>query len=450
MSALHLSYRSQVILRIGLILSVGFAGLIIAAETPYWLIAFWLGLIAVFLILELIRFHERNKKALREFLLSINQEDFSSLSSLSENDKELQYAYKLIMDKFRFLRIEKEIHYHYLQRIIEHVDTALICLDKGNNIELINRSAKDLLQITNIRDLKALEKIDKDLVSLIHEIHTGQRGMIRLIRHGKILNLTVRATEFILEKDKYKIVSLHDIKPELDEQEVDSWQKLVRVLTHEITNSTIPITNMISVAREFLVDTKGKPKKIPGLSNEEISDLIESLTIAESRSKGLVNFVQTTKSLTRIPEPSFREIEVKDLFTRIKDLFKKELELSNIELKTLIKPPDLVLIADLELIEQVLINLTRNAFEAMKEITNPLLELSAGKNEAGRISINLRDNGHGIEKENLSQIFVPFYSTRKNGSGIGLSLSRQIMKLHKGRIEVESEPGKGSCFTLEF
>jgi two-component system nitrogen regulation sensor histidine kinase NtrY len=446
----HLSYRTKVILRIGIILSVGFAGLIIAVETPYWLVAVWLALIIVILIVELIRFHERLKKVLREFLLSIKQEDFSSLSIIDETDKELQQAYQLILDKFRFLRIEKEIHYHYLQRIIEHVDTALICLDKENNIELLNRSAKDLLQITNIRDLKALEKIDKDLVSLIRKIRTGQREMIRLIRHGKIMNLTARATEFTLEKNTYKIVSLHDIKPELDEQEVDSWQKLVRVLTHEITNSTIPITNMISVAREFLVNADGKPKKIPGLSREEIIDLIESLTIAESRSKGLVNFVQTTKSLTRIPEPSFREIKVKDLFTRIRDLFKKELDLSNIELITFINPPDLNIIADLELIEQVLINLTRNAIEALKEITNPLIELGAGKNKAGSIRIYIRDNGHGIEKESLPQIFVPFYSTKKKGSGIGLSLSRQIMKLHRGGIEVESEPGKGSCFTLKF
>lgn len=319
----HLSYRVLVVLRVALILSVGFAGLIIATETPYWLVAIWLGLIDVILILELIRFHERSKKTLREFLLSINQEDFSSLSTIDETDKELQQAYQVIMDKFRFLRIEKEIHYHYLQRVIEHVDTALICLDKDQNIQLINRSAKDLLQMPKIRDLKSLEKIDRNLVSLIQGIRTGQREMISLIRYGKILNLTVRATEFTLEKDTYKIVSLHDIKPELDEQEVDSWQKLVRVLTHEITNSTIPITNMISVAREFLVNADGKSKKIPGLNKEEINDLVESLAIAESRSKGLVKFVQTTKSLTRIPKPSFREIKVKDLFTRIKDLFKR-------------------------------------------------------------------------------------------------------------------------------
>ena len=273
----HLSYRIQVILRIVLILSVGFAGVIITLETSYWMVAFWLGLIVVLLILELIRFHERSKKALREFLLSIKQEDFSSLSTIDECDEELKDAYRLILDKFRYLRIQKETHYHYLQRVIEHVETALICLDHKQDIQLINQAAKQLLQVPSIRDLRALEKVDRELVSLIRKIGTEQREIIRLIRHGKILNLSVRATEFTIEKDTFKIVSLHDIKTELEEQEVDSWQKLVRVLTHEIMNSTIPITNMVSFAREFLVDEEGHPKQIPGLNKEEIGDLIAFL-----------------------------------------------------------------------------------------------------------------------------------------------------------------------------
>jgi len=446
----HLSYRFQVILRILIILTMGFAGVIIALETSYWMVAFWLGLFVLLLAIELIRFHEKSKKVLRDFLLSIKQEDFSSLSVIDESDKELQNAYQLILDKFRFLRIQKETHYHYLQRIIEHVDTALICLDQKHDIQLINNSAKELFQIPNIRDLRALEKVDRNLVTLIRELGAGQREMVRLIRKGKILNLLVRATEFTLEKDTLKIVSLHDIKTELEEQEVDSWQKLVRILTHEIMNSTIPITNMVGIARDFLVDDDDMPKQIPGLSSEEIKDLIQSLKTAESRSKGLVNFVKTTKSLTQIPEPSFREIKVQELFGRLKDLFKRELVDLNIELKTDLKQPDMIIKADLELIEQVLINLIRNAMDALADSKTKLIELSAGRDKDDKAFIKTRDNGAGIEQEQLEQIFIPFFSTRKEGSGIGLSLSRQIMKLHKGRIEVETEKGRGTSFTLLF
>ena len=450
MSLRNLSYRIQVIIRLVLILSVGFAAVLLVAGTDYWMVAVWLGLFIILLIIELIRFHERSRSAFREFLVSIKQEDFSTLSTLKEKDVELQEAYQMILEKFKYLRIQKETHYHYLQRVIEHVDAALICLDHNLDIQLINKSAKDLLQVPEIKDLRSLEKIDRNLVTLIREIESGQKEIIRLVRHGKILNLSVRATTFTLEKDKYKIVSLHDIKTELEEQEVESWQKLVRILTHEIMNSTIPITNMVGLARDFLVDDEGIPKKIPGLEKEEIDDLVESLATAENRSKGLVKFVQTTKDLARIPEPSISEIGVDALFNRIKGFFKNDLKQLKIDFKVILRKSNLVINADLEMIEQVLINLVKNAIEAVKDSSEPKIKILADQNDNLSVVISVCDNGPGIPEENLGNIFIPFFSTKKEGSGIGLSLSRQIMKLHRGRIDVETEPGAGTTFILEF
>ncbi len=450
MPFIKLTYRVKLLLRITLILLLGFAGLYLVLDTSYWMISAWLGLAVIFLVIELIRYHEGSSKALREFILYLKQEDFSSLSILDEADEELQDAYKIIQDKFRYLRIEKETHYHYLQRIIEHVDTAMISLDNNLEIQLINKAAKELLQVPGISDLRSIEKIDQELFDLIIRIGTGEREMIKLIRHGKILNISVRATEFSLKKDSYKIISLQDIKSELEEQEVESWQKLVRVLTHEIMNSTIPITNMIGIASDFLIDTDGKPKKIPGLDAGEIDDLLLSLNTAESRSSALSNFVQTTKSLTRIPDPEFTKVSVENLFKRIKGLFKKDLVESGITLSINLKNPDLAIQADLELIEQVLINLVRNAIHAVNKTEKPRVELSAYLTELNNTIMKICDNGVGIEKENLDQIFIPFFTTREEGSGIGLSLSRQIMQVHKGRIDVESEPGHGTCFSLEF
>jgi nitrogen fixation/metabolism regulation signal transduction histidine kinase len=446
----RLSYRIQVIIRLVLILSLGLAVVIFITETDYWMLAGWLGLLMILLIFELIRFHERSRNALREFLVSIKQEDFSSLSTIDEKDDALQEAYQLILDKFRYLRIQKETHYHYLQRVIEHVDAALICLDNNLDIQLINKSAKDLLQVPDIKDLRSLEKIDINLVTLIREIDSGRREIIRLVRHGKILNLSVRATAFTLEKDKYKIVSLHDIKTELEEQEVESWQKLVRILTHEIMNSTIPITNMVGLARDFLVDDEGIPKDIPGLDKEEIDDLMESLSTAENRSKGLVKFIQTTKDLARIPEPTISEIRVDELFNRLKGFFKNDFKQLKIDFKVILCRSDLVINADLEMIEQVLINLMKNAMEAVKDTAQPKIKIIADRNDNLAVTISVYDNGPGIPEENLDNIFIPFYSTKKEGSGIGLSLSRQIMKLHRGRIDVETEPGAGTTFILEF
>jgi two-component system nitrogen regulation sensor histidine kinase NtrY len=444
------SYRIRVTFRLVLILLVGFSGIYLVLNTPYWMLVFWLGLVLVLLIMELIRFHERSAKGLREFLTSIQQEDFATLSTLDESDVELQQAYQMILEKFQDLRIQKEAHYHYLQRVIEHVDTALICLDHHQDVQLINRSAKELLQVSAIKDLRSLGKIDKALVNLIREIDSGQRQIIRLARHGKILNLSVRASAFTLEKDRYKIVSLNDIKTELEEQEVESWQKLVRVLTHEIMNSTIPITNMVGLARDFLVDEEGNPKIIPGLEKTEIDDLVESLSTAENRSKGLVKFVQTTKDLARLPEPTISEISVDDLFSRLKGFFKNEIKQHRINLKVVLCKPGMMIKADLEMIEQVLINLIKNAIEAVKGREMPKIRLKADQSENKAVAISVSDNGPGIPEENLDKIFIPFYSTKKEGSGIGLSLSRQIMKLHRGRIDVETEPGAGTTFVLEF
>ncbi len=450
MSLRNLSYRIQVVIRLILILSIGFAAVFLVAGTDYWMVAMWLGLFLILLIIELIRFHERSRSVFREFLVSIKQEDFSTLSTLKEKDVELQEAYLMILEKFKYLRIQKETHYHYLQRVIEHVDAALICLNHNLDIQLINKSAKDLLQVPEIKDLRSLEKVDKDLVNLIREIDSGQKEIIRLVRHGKILNLSVRATTFALEKDKYKIVSLHDIKTELEEQEVESWQKLVRILTHEIMNSTIPITNMVGLARDFLVDDEGIPKDIPGLEKEEIDDLVESLATAENRSKGLVKFVQTTKDLARIPEPSISEIRMDLLFNRIKGFFKNDLKQLKIDFKVILCKSNLVINADLEMIEQVLINLVKNAMEAVKDSSEPKIKILADQNDNLSVVISVCDNGPGIPEENLGNIFIPFFSTKKEGSGIGLSLSRQIMKLHRGRIDVETEAGGGATFILEF
>jgi two-component system nitrogen regulation sensor histidine kinase NtrY len=446
----RISYKINILVRIILILGSGFTAIVIVTQTHFWLVSIWIALAMVLLIIELFHYLYRSRKAFREFLLSISQEDFSTLYTADEYDKETFQAYRTILEKFRDLRIQKESHYQYLLRIIEHVDTALICLDQKENINLINNSAKSLLEIPDIRDLKPLMKIDRNLVILIRNIRSGQKELIKIIRNGKLLNLSVRATEFSLENEKFKLVSLQDIKTELEEQEVESWQKLVRVLTHEIMNSTVPITNMVSFAREFLVDGKGQPKPVPGLSKEEISDMIESLKTAEKRGQGLINFVKSTRSLTQIPRPSFRDVSINELFSRVQNLFKPELDQDGIRLKLILCNPDIIIKADLELLEQVIINLIRNAIEAIKHVTDPLIELTAKYDTGNTALIRIRDNGPGINKEILDQIFIPFFSTKKNGSGIGLSLSRQIMKLHKGSIDVESEPGSGTCFILKF
>jgi signal transduction histidine kinase len=239
-------------------------------------------------------------------------------------------------------------------------------------------------------------------------------------------------------------------KDELVRKEISTWQKLVNIISHEILNSAIPITNLAGMTAQMLEDDSGlvqKPEKIGG---EVTEDIHHSLRIIESRTQGLINFVKATKSLTDIPKPNLRKILLRDLFERITLLYRPKFKETGLAFESRISPPELFIQADLELIEQVIINLIKNSIEAMQETIHPELSIIASKNASGHVQISITDNGKGIATEVLENIFLPFYSTKPNNSGIGLSLSQQIMQLHHARLEVSSHIMKGSTFTMVF
>jgi Signal transduction histidine kinase regulating C4-dicarboxylate transport system len=239
-------------------------------------------------------------------------------------------------------------------------------------------------------------------------------------------------------------------KDELISKEISTWQKLVNIIAHEIVNSAIPITNLAGMTAQMLEDDSGAIQKPEKIGEEVIEDIHHSLRIIESRTHGLINFVKATKSLTDIPKPNLRKILLRDLFERISTLYKAKFKETGVKFEKEIIPHDLFLQADLELIEQVIINLFQNALEAMQNISDPRLSIVARKNESDHVQISISDNGKGISDEVLERIFLPFYSTKANNSGIGLSLSQQIMMLHHARLEVSSSINKGTTFVMIF
>ena len=249
---------------------------------------------------------------------------------------------------------------------------------------------------------------------------------------------------------KAQKVEIERQKDELVKKEISTWQKLVNIISHEIVNSAIPITNLAGMTAQMLEDESGTVLKPEKIGEETAGDIHHSLKIIESRTKGLINFVNATKSLTHIPKPNVRKIPVQELFERITILFNGKFMEAGIMFEKQIIPPDLFIDADLELIEQVLINLIKNALEAMQETSEPRLSIIALKNESGQVNISISDNGKGINDDVIEKIFLPFYSTKTNNSGIGLSLSQQIMMLNNGRLEVSSQPGKGATFIMIF
>ncbi len=443
-------FRIVILLSILFIIALAFGLVYFALLTPYWLVSFWLALLIIITTVFLIRYIERWQNRLSNFLSSINYNDFTGSYSKDGKNDSLGMAFSNILDVFKKLRNEKEINHLYLQTIVEHINTALICLDENENIVIANRPAQKLFNRKSFKSIKVVKQFDEDLYQSIKKLKGGQKSLVKLRKGEQSFNIAIHAAEFSLLDQAYKLISFQDIKAELEEQELDSWKKLVRVLTHEIMNTSIPISTLASVINQMLVDEKGNVKPLSDLNQEEEEDLKLSLKTIEKRSKGIVDFVRVTKSYTSVTTPKFREVSINELIDHVLDLHKPEINKNNIEILWEKNKLDFKYKIDLKLIEQVLINVLRNSIEAVADINKPRIEIILRTNLNEGFKIQIIDNGCGMSDEILDNLFVPFFTTKKEGSGIGLSLSKQIMKLHNANIYAVSEEGKGSTIELSF
>ena len=442
-------FRWQVVLRIAVVLTLGYAGIYIILNTDFWLAGCWLALFAGIGTVSLVKYVEKYRRELFNFLSAIKQGDFTnSFTGHTARFRvdDLKYAYSEIIQVFHQLSSERESQYLFLQTIVEHVRVALLVVDEKDDVLIFNRSFTELTGKKFIKNFGSLRNVDKRFYDSISELEPGHRVLTKLL-HKKLYNLSVQCSGITVKNTRYRIITFQDIRNELEERELDSWQKLIRVLTHEIMNSAIPISTLTSVIRQMLEDKEGKPIPLGQLDEETSADVVNSLKTIESRSKGLVRFVDAYRSLTNIKPPQLETVAVKELFAEAHKLFEKEFRKKGITLHEAIEPPNLVITVDKNLFEQVLINLVKNASEALEANKGGIVSLLA-KEENGSVIMEVTDNGPGIPPDVLENIFVPFYTTKKQGSGIGLSLSRQIVRLHKGTLTVNTEVGKGTGFVV--
>lgn len=439
-------FRWNVIIRITLILLFGYGAIYVLTQTHFWLVSFWLIMALIITLSNLVRYVERSRRELANFLLAIKQQDFSNTYHYKKKE-DLNYAFYEINMVLKKLRNEKASNLIYLQTVVEHIQVALVCFDEDRKVQLLNDAAKVLFNKTIITSLRSFETISPDLAETITATGSGQKELIKLSVGGKLMNLSLQATEFKLQDKAFKLVSFQDIKSELDANELESWQKLIRVLTHEIKNSVIPISTLSDVILHLIKDHEGRVD-LSKLDNEGIEDLVGGLETIETRSKGLANFVKTYDQLTKLPQPNFAQVEVARLLHRVYNLFKADTEQKGLIFHVECDE-SITIQADPDLIDQVLINLVKNAIEALNDHQSPMIRISAKNLEDG-VELRVSDNGPGIPDEIVDNIFVPFYTTKEGGSGIGLSLSRQIMRLHKGSLEVHSNKTQGTTFTLKF
>ena len=439
-------FRLQCIARILVLGGSIYLFLYLLLDTDYRATTLVIALIIAYQIYALIHYVEKTNRDLSRFFLSIRHADFSQsfvTGGLGSSFDELKKAFNEVLDAFRRARAEKEEHARYLQTVVQHIGIGLVAFRQDGEVELINTAAKRLLKISHLKNVDHLEARFADLVEKLRHLRPGQKTLVKIEEEGEILQLSVYATAFRLREQEYTLVSLQNIQGELEEQEMEAWQKLIRVLTHEIMNSITPIASLAGTVNDML-QTTGQEE------DEEIADVRQAMQTIQRRSEGLLHFVDSYRNLTHLPPPQFQIVPVSELFDRVGRLMRPQLEEGKIAFYVEIEPQSLELTADPEQIEQVLINLLRNAMQAVAGQAAARIWLKAGMDGRGHVLVEVIDDGPGIVEEAREKIFIPFFTTRQDGSGIGLSLCRQIMRLHRGTISARSKPGEETAFTLRF
>jgi nitrogen fixation/metabolism regulation signal transduction histidine kinase len=409
-----------------------------------------LSILILLQVYFLIKFVDKTNYKLVRFFDAIEHSDFSQNftgAPLGTSFKELNSAFNKVIEKFQNTRSEKEENLRYLETVMQHVGVGLIVYDQNGDVQIINNAAKKLLNVPNIPNIVSLNKIGNNIVESFFSLKAGDKKTIKLDGEIDQIQLVLNATEFKLRDKRFTLLSLQNIQSELEEKEMEAWQQLIRVLTHEIMNSITPISSLASTVNQILLSRK---KSEATFDSETVEDINIAMSTIQRRSEALIHFVNNYRDLTKIPKPNFQIIQVKILFQRIKKLMDNDLNAKGIQLQTKVKPELLELTADSELIEQVIINLIINSLQALDGIENPEINLDSHLDDRGRVIIKIIDNGQGISQDILEKIFIPFFTTKKNGSGIGLSLARQIMRSHGGSIRVSSKPDEETVFTLRF
>jgi two-component system, NtrC family, nitrogen regulation sensor histidine kinase NtrY len=381
----------------------------------------------------------RNEDSTLHFPEDTKDGAFNSLNS------SLNRLNELITD----IKIRNENNELFFRQLLKYSSTGIIVLDESGYIDLINDASLDMLQLSNIAHIDLLKQKNLLAFENIQRMKPGQSNLIKMFDGSSLRLISIKMGIVKFGDKSYKVFSLYDIKNELEEKELDTWQKLIRVLTHEIMNSVAPITSLSNTLRRIFIPND-KPISVKDIQQKNIDKALEGLTVIEETGKGLMNFVDNYRKLTKIPKPVFKPIVLDEWLGRIQLLLKDKLEVEKIEFSVINNNIRKPFHGDEKLLTQVIINIINNAIDALGGKRLKKIQLSASYKRNNAMEIKITDNGKGIDEEDMEKIFIPFYTTRENGSGIGLSLSRQIMRLHKGTIEAFSKPGEFTTFVLKL
>jgi nitrogen fixation/metabolism regulation signal transduction histidine kinase len=408
------------------------------------------GLIILGQIGELYHFTSQTNRKLTRFLESVKYSDFISGftadNKLGSSFRDLNAEFNEVLEAFRKARSEKEEHWQYLNTVVQQVRTGILSFDPDGNVQLINANARRFMGVNAIKNIEELRGKNPALFQALQEVEPGKST---LCKSSPDILLTIQATELRMRGNPMKLLTLQNIQSELQQQEIEAWQNLTRVLRHEIMNSITPISSLTSTLREILDHDMKRKNAHFELREEGAEDLREGLSTIENRSKGLIKFIDAYREYTSLPQPKLKTVNVRAFIDRVIQLLGPDIRKTPIDLQHSCESEFLSIQADEEMIEQVLINLIKNSREALTDTQRPVIQVT-GYYSGSHAIIEVTDNGPGIIPEAMNKVFVPFFTTKKSGSGIGLSLSRQIMQMHNGSLTVKSEPGIRTTFTMKF
>jgi two-component system, NtrC family, nitrogen regulation sensor histidine kinase NtrY len=416
----------------------------------YYVFLILLVPIIIYLMVEFVRFQRKAHEELNQFVESVHYRDFSRYFDVKHAPAELQplrEGFNEINTTFKVISKEKETQYQYLQKILELVDTGILSYqEETGEVVWMNESLKRMMQLPYLKTIHSLSKRDGELYNEVSTLQPGDHKIATAHLEKGSFKVLLSATAFQTEGKRYKLIAFQNVNEALDETESKAWQKLLSVLTHEIMNSVAPISSLAETMKKRLQTSNHKSDD----EESPLEDIELGIDTIKKRSEGLLKFAETYRNLNKITTLNLQKVFVSELFANIHQLMQPTFEQKGIELEIILKDPGLQLNADINLMEQVLINLVVNAIEAVKESEHPRIILSAEQTLNKKTVIKVADNGQGMPEELLDKIFIPFFSTKKHGSGIGLSLCKQIVMLHKGNMQVHSTEGKGTVFIMQF
>jgi len=439
------SFRAKVVLMNTLtLLALLLVAVAYVSNSEWRFIGIMVGLlVTAILVYSLFRLIQEDRRQIADFLMTIRYEDFLRtypVPSSSEPDSKMYEEFNAISDKFRHLRSQNEANRQLMQTVLENVDTGIFCMDKDGHTLLANRALKAIFHKSYFRDLETFRQIDGVLHEAMKHMPVGERIVQKVVVNDEVVQLAIRCFVLKTMDGEVRLFTFFNLSGELTGEEIKSYHRLISILSHEIMNSVTPIASLSQSTADLVKS---------GASEDSLEDVGQALEIIQKRSSGLLKFTENYRKLTKIPQVSLQNIELEPFFKQIEGLLKPTVP-KNVQLDFRHFRPNLQLVGDPVLLEQVMINLVKNALEAVQNTPDGKVLVLADRDEQLRLLIRISDNGAGIASTNLEQVFVPFFTTKPEGSGIGLSLARQIMRQHQGDIQVVSEEGRGTVFTLIF